>query len=67
MVPAVTASIAQGLSPTQLAVLQRVSDAVQPLQLQPQAGQAQQQQRAPQAPAVPPPNTGRGRLVDILV
>jgi hypothetical protein len=63
MLPTVTASIAQGLSPTQLAVLQRASEAVQPLQ--PQTGQPQQ--RAPQPPAVPPASTGRGRLIDILV
>jgi hypothetical protein len=63
MVSAVTASIAQGLSPTQLSVLQRVAEAVQPLQ--PQTGQAQQ--RAPQTPSAPQPSTGRGRLVDILV
>jgi hypothetical protein len=57
------ASVAPVLTPTQLAVVQRVSDAVQPLQ--PQTNQ--QQQRAPQTPATPPTGTGRGRLVDILV
>jgi hypothetical protein len=57
------ASVSPVLTPTQLAVVQRVSDAVQPLQ--PQTNQ--QQQRAPQTPATPPTGTGRGRLVDILV
>jgi len=59
----VTASITQGLSPTQLAVLQRVAENIPPLQPQ----QGQQQQRAPQPTTVPPPSTGRGRLIDILV
>jgi hypothetical protein len=57
-------SVVPVLSPTQLALLQRVSEAVQPLQ--PQSSQ-QQQQRGPQTPATPPAGTGRGRLVDILV
>jgi hypothetical protein len=59
----VTAPIAQGLSPTQLAVLQRASETVQPQQPQP----GKPQQRAAQPPAAPPAGTGRGRLVDILI
>jgi hypothetical protein len=57
------ATVSPVLTPTQLAVVQRVADAVLPLQ--PQTNQ--QQQRAPQTPATPPTGTGRGRLVDILV
>ena len=56
------ASVSPVLTPTQLAVVQRVSDAVQPLQ-----PPTSQQQRAPQAPATQPTGTGRGRLVDIVV